>query len=268
MNETQLVEVARRIRSEMDRRRMDREELRALLASQGLSLSVRQISNIRNEKHLSEATVVAIAEALGIVANVAPGVDEVCSEFEARASLAEAQFAEATAGLVAAEKELDAAVGRLAELYATEQLVAGGDHRRPTPREIAEMHYYIAMHDTREWTRYEMALVEFFAPDYPQDVTLGSTYADLSSFRHRVGRIPGPPTRLELEDAERIEAKRAQLRNAAEASSDDDEYKQPTRLTPAYRWVESNEQVDESGEMAAHDELHTIQEEQEGDEFP
>lgn len=122
---------------------------------------------------------------------------------------------------------------RLAHVYAAENVrEAGGD--RLTAREIAETRCYMAMHEPREWTRYEMALVEVFEPDYPQDVTVGSGYADMAPFRHKASRIPGPPTEIELMDAKRSAAKRAQLA-ALDDAQPSSRFTPGARLTPVYQ---------------------------------
>jgi len=60
---------------------------------------------------------------------------------------------------------------------------------KPTPAEVAELMAWCALHDPREWTRYEMALVEHVFDDYPKDPRSGSTYADLGVYRERVARL-------------------------------------------------------------------------------
>lgn len=60
---------------------------------------------------------------------------------------------------------------------------------RATPAETAELVASSALDDDREWTRQEMALIEVFWPDYPQDVRKGSSYADIEPFRERARRL-------------------------------------------------------------------------------
>lgn len=122
-----------------------------------------------------------------------------------------AAFQQAVAKLVAAESDLDLTMRRWAlsewgpnklhHLVMDEEAALGraltkserdelaGQVGRPTPFEMAELLAEIALNDTREWTRYEMALIEVIVPEFPQDVRKGSSYADLEPFRERVQRL-------------------------------------------------------------------------------
>ena len=64
--------------------------------------------------------------------------------------------------------------------------------RRATSPEIGEWIASAALHDAREWTRLEMALIELVFEDYPQDVTVGSAFADLGAARQRAARLMNP----------------------------------------------------------------------------
>lgn len=111
-------------------------------------------------------------------------------------------FQRAAASLVQAENDLDSEMRKWASRYLFEE------HGRPaTAAEVAEITAWSALHDPREWTRYEMALIEYVFDDYPHDVRSGSTYADLSAFRERVRRVrprrsheeaPDPTTETDL----------------------------------------------------------------------
>lgn len=126
------------------------------------------------------------------------------------------------------------------------------DLPRPTSTEVAEFQAWSALHDAREWTRYEMALIEAIWTDYPHDVRAGSTYADLEPFRARVQRL---------------------------VAGDQAETPLPGRVTPVYRWAgpSPSEGGDGDGdsaptrdaiELVAHEEGHTIESEQGHDENP
>lgn len=97
--------------------------------------------------------------------------------------------------LVSAIEEIEKELGR--PLTDVERITKVQSLSRPTPIEIAEMVGWAARYDDREWTRYEMAIIEAIETDYPQDVRVGSAYADLEPFRERVRRL-GPIPTLEL----------------------------------------------------------------------
>lgn len=143
-----------------------------------------------------------------------PGVPDEPSTAEDRFEAARIGFHQAIHEFAKAEALLDGVMRRLAvqELMrepfaaavrqeeATQGRALGFSERaalldeleRPSADEIAEWTAWNAAHDpTREWTRYEMALVEYVFPDYPRDPRAGSAYADLEPQRERVRRL-GP----------------------------------------------------------------------------
>lgn len=126
---------------------------------------------------------------------------------------AQAAFERAVGELAAAEARVDAANRLVFRLLALEAKILDEKDRReallgrqlssleyatidgvdrPTEAEIAELIATHALHSPHEWTRYEMALVEAFAQDYPADVTEGSGYADLEPARSKVARLVRP----------------------------------------------------------------------------
>lgn len=94
---------------------------------------------------------------------------------------------------------------------------------RPTPAELAEFVAWSAMHDDRDWTRYEMALIEVVEPDYPQDVRRGSRYVDIEPFRERVRRLGRIPTTTEHEQGATV----ASLAAVVEEEAVPDPYTNP-----------------------------------------
>lgn len=229
MSDTGVAELARKIKAKMDADHISREALVELLAERGTSLSTKTISNIRNQKHLNADTVQAVANALGLTDDETSAEPEEPA-LERRVSEGERQFLEAIAEFGRAERVLDALMSELARFYAEEQR-AEKQGARATAREVAEMQAYMALNDSREWTRYEMALIEEFFPDYPQDVRDGSSFADLTAFKQRVARLQGPPTTIEvIEDRRRAADRRPALYSFDEPEAARDEDAESAKL--------------------------------------
>lgn len=127
--------------------------------------------------------------------------------------IAQANFERAVADLVRAENEMDAQMRLWATVGAFNQKVEravlkqSAQLARPLTRsevlgleispvtaaEVAEYIAWSAAHDPREWTRYELALVEHVFDDGESDRSEESTYASMNKFRERVRRLN--PTR-------------------------------------------------------------------------
>lgn len=98
---------------------------------------------------------------------------------------------------------------------------------RPSPYEVAEYVAAMAIHDVREWTRLEMALIEKVY-DYPQDGRVGSSFADLEPARERVRRL-GFRTADDPEEGSPLPTKLTPLyRGRSQTDLEGDEQDQPS----------------------------------------
>lgn len=132
------------------------------------------------------------------------------------------EFERAITHFVQAEAEMNSAMRE----FARSELIADGT--LPTAVEIATYVAWSAAHDARDWTRYEMALIEYVF-ESGNDPRNGSLFADINEQRERVRRLG--PRRISEEsvrggdgDAEdRADRSSASNTAAAELSAADDQ---------------------------------------------